>query len=234
MKIKGLIIALLLIAQTGCGALSGSTPEPLPPWCWGMANPPPESSPGSPPVSTGGIAASGTVVPAQEARIASKLGEIVLRVNVATGDRVEAGRYWSSCRAGEAGSRHRIASLELLTARQALEQLDQDWPDQQTAALQGLTDARQAVRDAERMLNGLNAPAEDLDIEAAWATVVLRRDDLEKPAKDYEPYENKPVDNLQRAALLNRLAEVRPFMMMPYGAITTWLGSPAVDLNAPG
>ena len=210
MKIKGLIIALLLIAQTGCGALSGSTPEPLPTVVLGDGNPPPESSPGSPPVSTGGMAASGTVVPAQEARIASKLGEIVLRVNVATGDRVEAGQVLVELSGREKlAAAIESASLELLTAQQALEQLDQDWPDQQTAALQELTDARQAVRDAERMLNGLNAPAEDLDIEAAWATVVLRRDDLEKARKDYEPYENKPVDNLQRAAFLNRLAEVQ-------------------------
>jgi len=209
MKLKGLIIALLFIAQTGCGALSGSTPAPLPTIVLEGGSASPEVLPRS---SGGGLAASGVIVPAQEARIASKLGEIVTRVNVARGDRVEAGQVLVELAGREKlAAGVEAANLELLSAQQTLDQLQKDLPDEQTAALQALTSARQEVRDAERVLHGLNTPAEDMDIEAAWATVVLRRDELEKARKDYEPYENKPEDNLVRAALLNQLAEVQSF-----------------------
>jgi multidrug resistance efflux pump len=72
-----------------------------------------------------------------------------------------------------------------------------------------LPEARDAVRDAERQLHSLNTPAEDIDIQSAWASVVLARDKLDEAREDYQPYENKPEDNVVRAAFLNKLAEVQ-------------------------
>jgi multidrug resistance efflux pump len=101
------------------------------------------------------------------------------------------------------------ARLEQLDAQHALDQLYKDLPDDQTAALQALTSARQALRDAERLVYSLNTPAEDIDIQSAWASVILAGDKLDAARKDYEPYENKPEDNVVRATYLNKLAEAQ-------------------------
>jgi multidrug resistance efflux pump len=98
------------------------------------------------------------------------------------------------------------ANLEQLSAQVALDQLNENLPDAQTEALQAVTAARDEVRDAERQLNSLNTPAEDIDVESAWATVVLAGDKLEKARKDFAPYENKSDENGIRAALFNKLA----------------------------
>jgi len=85
--------------------------------------------------------------------------------------------------------------------------LQDDLPDDQTRALQTLTEARKQVRDAERRLNGLTSQAQQLDIDAAQANMILARDRLDKAREDYEPYENRQEDNLFRAALLATLAQ---------------------------
>jgi multidrug resistance efflux pump len=65
------------------------------------------------------------------------------------------------------------------------------------------------LRDAERLVYSLNTPAEDIDIQSAWASVILAGDKLDAARKDYEPYENKPEDNVVRATYLNKLAEAQ-------------------------
>lgn len=101
------------------------------------------------------------------------------------------------------------ARLELLSAQQELDDLFENLPEAQTQALQAMTEARQAVRDAERRVNNLNSPAGQVDIDSAWASVVLAKDRLDQAREDYEPYAGKPEDNLTRAAYLNKLAEMQ-------------------------
>ena len=208
-------IPLILLMLTGCKALpngwslSAATPQPLPtivlddttPVAGGAA-----SSQGN----SAGVTASGMVVPAQEAEMAFSIGGNVETVNVAVGDRVEAGQLLVRLSGGEKlVAAVESANVELLSAQQALEALQKNLPDAQTEALQAVTSAREEVRDAERWLHSLNTPAEGIDIEAAWATVVLARDKLDKAREDYAPYENKSEDNVIRAALLNKLAEAQ-------------------------
>ncbi|MEJ2301620.1 MAG: HlyD family efflux transporter periplasmic adaptor subunit, partial [Anaerolineales bacterium] len=101
------------------------------------------------------------------------------------------------------------AELDVFTAQQALQKLSDDLQDDQTAALQALNDAREAVRAAERKIAGFGAPAEAIDIEVASSNVALARHALEQAQKDFKPFENKPEDNLKRAALLNKLSDAQ-------------------------
>jgi multidrug resistance efflux pump len=79
-----------------------------------------------------------------------------------------------------------------------------------SAALQEQTAADQALKslydDAQRSYNSLNSVAKQVDLDAAKAQVVLAREALDKAMEDFEPYENKPEDNLARAVYMGRLA----------------------------
>lgn len=125
------------------------------------------------------------------------------------------------------------AQLELLSAQQALndlidhtdlaraqalqvvedtEQALEDLLDpdlQQAIALEAIAMAQKAVEEAEKRVRNLKSTASQADIDAAAADVVLARDALEKAKEDFEPYEDKPEDNLTRANLQARLASAQ-------------------------
>lgn len=206
MKLREFALCLAILSLAGCNAFGRATPSPQPIIQLDGGTTPQAPSPGI----GGGVTASGYVVPARRARLAYPAGGIVERLNASVGERVEAGAVLASL-AGreELAAALESASLELLAARQALEQLYEDLPEEQNAALQALTAARQAVRDAERRLRSLNTPAEDVEIDAAWANVVLAREKLDRAREDFQPYEKKSEDNVTRAALLSRLAEAQ-------------------------
>jgi membrane fusion protein len=201
------LILLVSLALTACSALEKPSPEPLPTVVLGDNG----TSPQAPlPGNLGGVTASGTVVPAQEAHLAFALSEQVAAVNVSVGDKVTAGQVLASLAGAEQlQAALSAAELEVFTAQQALQKLNDDLPDDQTAALQALNDAREAVRAAERRIAGFSAPAEPIDIEVASSNVALARHALEQAQKDFRPYENKPEDNLKRAALLNKLSDAQ-------------------------
>ena len=122
------------------------------------------------------------------------------------------------------------AELELLHAKQALqdlidnadlaradaqravddaEQAREDLLDpelQQALALETIAMAEKAVDDAETRLRIVNSSASQADIDAAKATVVLAKDALDKAEKDFKPYEGKSEENLVRANLQSKLA----------------------------
>jgi multidrug efflux pump subunit AcrA (membrane-fusion protein) len=221
MKVRALgsvLISLVALTLAGCSVFSGATPEPLPTIVLGdesgTPHVPTSGNSSTPqvtiPGTSGGVTASGVVAPAQEAELAFTLAGEIETVDVTVGDRVEAGQVLVRLAGGEKlAAAIESARLELLSAEQALDQLYKDLPDDQAAALQALTDEREDLRDAERQLHSLNTPAEDIDGQSAWASVVLARDKLDEARQDYQPYENKPEDNVARAALLNKLAEAQ-------------------------
>jgi HlyD family secretion protein len=77
---------------------------------------------------------------------------------------------------------------------------------QQALALQAIADAEKALEIAERNLRILQTPASQADIDAAKAQVVLAQQALERAQDLFEPYENKPEDNIVRAQLLASLS----------------------------
>ena len=90
-------------------------------------------------------------------------------------------------------------------AEQALEDL-LDPELQQAMALEAIAMAEKAVDDAEKRARNVKSTASQADIDAAESTVVLAKDALDKAKEDFEPYEDKPEDNLVRANLQSKLA----------------------------
>lgn len=101
------------------------------------------------------------------------------------------------------------AQLELINARQALQTLHEDADLARAKALQNIADAQAQVRDAERRVNNLESAAKSTDIDQAKADVVILKKKLDDAKDDFEPYANKPEDNLTRATYLSKLAQVQ-------------------------
>jgi len=122
------------------------------------------------------------------------------------------------------------AQLELLGARQALQDLVDNADLARANALQALEDAEHALEDlldpdlqqaialeaialvqkavdsAETRARNLKSTADQADIDAAAADVILLKDALDKAEDDFKPYADKPEDNLTRANYQARLA----------------------------
>jgi len=186
----------------------------------------------------GVLQASGTVE-AVEVVIAPEFGGRIEEILVEEGDRVEAGEglarfndalllaqldqaeaalkqaqaNYDLIAAGLSFEKRQAAistaELELVNAQQALDNLYEDVDLARAAALQTIADARDAVRDAQRQVDNLLGTSKQTDIEQAEANVVLAKDKLDKAVEDYEPYENKPEDDLTRAALLSVKAQAQ-------------------------
>jgi HlyD family secretion protein len=212
MKFKALLydFALLLFAfiLAGCNAFTSSTPTPLPTVVLDTNGV--SSQTASSPASGAEVAASGMVSPGQEAQLALTLAGKVKTVDVAVGDEVQAGQVLVTLEGQESlQAAVSTAELEVLTAQQALQKLSDDLPEKQTAALQELNDARDALHSAQQKLNGFDVPSEPIDVQVARSNVALAKHALDQATKDFRPYENKPEDNLKRAALLNKLSDAQ-------------------------
>ena len=101
------------------------------------------------------------------------------------------------------------AESDLLAARQALDAIYENWPQQATLAQQALKDARDRQYNANRNLGYLTNSADQTDIDLAFTQRVLAEDALEKAQDDFEPFENKPETNLTRVVLQQRMAEAQ-------------------------
>ncbi len=97
------------------------------------------------------------------------------------------------------------AELELVSAQQALQALHDNASLTQAAAQQAIANAKKAVDNASDHVATLREGNSQSDIDSAWATVVLAKNQLDNARDDFKPYENKPEDNLTRAALLSKL-----------------------------
>jgi HlyD family secretion protein len=197
--LKHLVLAAMLVlfltACSGIGKAASGEPTPTPP----------------PPLKADiNVVSEGRVVPAGSVQLAFFTGGLVEEVLVEEGDMVRTSQV-----VARLGNRTAIesdiasAQNELLSAQQARQELFEGLPEQQTAALQAVKDAREGVRAAEQKLRGFEWSAAPLDIEVASANVALARRALEKAEEDFKPYRNKPEDDLRRAAFLNRLSEAQ-------------------------
>ena len=205
---KNITLALLItLFLTGCGAITGTTPTPLPTIALDNTS----SATSVLPQATGsGVAASGVIVPAKEANMAFASGGIVESIEVVIGAHVDAGQVIARLAGAEQlQASLSTAELEILVAQQNLEKLTTDLPEEQIAALQTLNDARKALRDAELKISGFGVPAEQIDVEVARSNVALAKRALDQALKDFQPYENKLESNLKRAALLSKLSDAQ-------------------------
>lgn len=188
-----------------------------------------------PPADNSALVASGTIEGAQVV-IAPELGGRVLEVLVSEGDLVQAGQplvrfddallraQLSQARAslqmavanydlaarGPSEEERKVAiasaELELLNARQALQDLREDAGLAEAQVLGSVAAIDRARDKAQQYLDNVYGAADPADIDAAWATLVIAQDKLEKAQKDFRPYEKKDPNNLTRAHLQAKLA----------------------------
>jgi multidrug resistance efflux pump len=131
-------------------------------------------------------------------------------VEVGVGDKVEAGQLLARLSGSEElQAALSTAELDVYTAQQALQKLDDDLPEQQATSLQTLNDAREALRKAQQKVAGLGFSSEPIDVQVARSNVALAERALEQARKDFRPYENKPENNFHRAALLSKLSDAQ-------------------------
>jgi multidrug resistance efflux pump len=156
------------------------------------------------------VVSEGRLVPYDDINLSFKTGGQVNEVLVEEGDTVSSGQVIARL-----GNLEQLevavanSELELLNAQQALDKLNENIELNAAVALQAITDAQDDVRDAERYLNNLNAGSRQTDIDSAKADLVFLKDLLDNAREKFKPYEDKPEDNLKRAALLSRLADAQ-------------------------
>jgi multidrug efflux pump subunit AcrA (membrane-fusion protein) len=189
------ILALSLIL-TACGANATPTPD---------SSALPDTGDFVPVAS-----ATGKVVPAQWATLSIRNGGIVNSLLVAENDEVNQGDLLLELSGTEQlAAGVTAARLELTGAQQALDSVTDNAGLAAAETLQSLEDARDAVRDAQQRVDNLTFGSKKVDIDQAFANLVLAEDRLDKAQEDYEPYANKPETNLERAAYLSRLSEAQ-------------------------
>ena len=192
------LLVLSMLFLSACSAINiGNTPEP-------------EVTEIPVIQSDFGVISEGRLVPNEFVNLSFKAGGQVHELLFEEGDTVSEGDIIARL-----GNREQLevavanAELELLNAQQALDAL-YDNADVSTAlALQAITDAQDARRDAERYLNNLNAGSRQTDIDSTKADLVFLKDQLDKAQDKYKPYENKSEDNLKRATYLSKLADAQ-------------------------
>jgi HlyD family secretion protein len=186
----------LAMALTACSALPGqATPTPQP-----------QTVEDFNPV----VSATGVVKPLQWARLSLNGSGVVVDLPIKEDEVVSAGQTLLQLQGKEQlEAAIAAAKFELASASHALDQLYED-PELNVAnANQSMVDAKLAIRDAERRVRNLETPSSEANIEQALATVILAKDKLDKAKEDFEPYENKPEDNVTRAGLLNKKAQAQ-------------------------
>ncbi len=113
------------------------------------------------------------------------------------------------------------AEMEVLNAQQALDDLYNKADLMAARVLQEIALAENAIDNLEQRWDNLETPADQADIDAAQAAVVLARDQLDRAKEDYAPYENKPEDNLIRAAQLSKMSAAQNY----YDSVVTRLNN---------
>ena len=104
-----------------------------------------------------------------------------------------------------------LAALALTQAEALEKELENlTNPDfQQAVALKAIADAKKAIETTNRRFLSVSSSADQTDIAAAEAQVILAKDALDDAKDDFEPYEDKPEDNLQRATYQAKLANAQ-------------------------
>jgi multidrug efflux pump subunit AcrA (membrane-fusion protein) len=151
------------------------------------------------------ISATGEVVPVRWALLGAPTSGIVAELLVGRGDLVQAGEPLA--RLGDRQAAEAVlaaARLELVTAQQALQDLQADAEVQATQAQLELANARDALEDAEykwRVQQQGNRASPEA-VRAAEARLLLAEERLDEAKGDYDEFSGRPSDDPGRAAAL--------------------------------
>lgn len=155
MKLKALLVALLAPALAACGAVSIGAPTPLPT----IALPGGSTPTAAAQQSLGSATASGVVAPGQSARLVFVQAGKVDKVAVQVGDTVQAGQVLASLAGGDTlAAAAAAADLEVLSAQQAIKDLQSSTATNAAAAQLAVAQAQDALDKAQRRLKSITSP----------------------------------------------------------------------------
>ncbi|HEX7976344.1 MAG TPA: efflux RND transporter periplasmic adaptor subunit [Anaerolineales bacterium] len=154
---------------------------------------------------TATVGATGIVHANQSATLAWQTTGTVEQVNVKVGDLVTATQVLAALEQTSLAQNIILAQADLIAAQRALDDL-YDTNLSLAQAQQALANAQKAVDDSQSKVDNLGAPAPSPDVSSAQANMVLAKNQLDKAQKAFEPYDNKPENDLIRAMLQNKLA----------------------------
>ncbi len=159
---------------------------------------------------TATIGATGSVRANQTATLNWQTTGTVEQVLVEVGDVVSKGQELANLEQTSLPQSIILARADLVNAQKALDDLYKPPTELAIAqAQQAIADAQKAVDQAQKRLDSLTTSARQVDIDDAKATVVLAHDKLKKAQEKFEPYANKPEDNLRRAYFQSLLAQAQ-------------------------
>ena len=182
---------------------------------------------------TATIGATGVVRANQTAILTWQTTGLVENVRVSAGDLVAEDEVLAILKETSLPQNIILAGVELYNAQTALNDLLEPASALSlTQAEQAIARAQENLRDAERRLNNLQSASPQTDIDQARANLVLAENNLERARQDYEPYANKPEDNLIRATLQSKLSQVQKDYDAAASLLNNLLGtSNPIDLS---
>jgi HlyD family secretion protein len=182
---------------------------------------------------TATIGATGVVRANQTAMLTWQTTGLVESVGVSAGERVEQDEILAELKETSLPQNIILAGVELYNARNDLaDLLEPPTALSLTQAEQAIATAQENLRDAEQRLNNLQSASPQADIDQARANLVLAANNLEQARQDYEPYADKPEDNLIRATLLSRLSQAQKEYDAAASLLNNLLGSSnPIDLS---
>jgi len=203
------VVMLSAVLLGGCGTSIGQAPTPIPTIVLDSAAPSAPSSTGT--VRTAAVTASGAVMPAREALIASPLGGSLIEISVIRGEKVAQGQVLARLAGSEAlAAAVSMAEYEVLAAQTALDDLRRDAPMKLAEAQLRLAKARDSHDEAEKRRGWKEyRVGSNTQVDLARSDLILAKDNLEKAEDAYSWVSDRDEDNLEKAGALSALSAAR-------------------------
>lgn len=203
---------LLFVVLEGCSVLS-PTLEVLPTVVLATGSPAqPESTPAVISQTSGGnVTASGVVIPSQLAELSFPTGGSVLNITVHNGEAVSTGQILIQLAGQEKlVAAAKAANLELLAARKALQDLNDNAEQARAAAQLRLAQALDQVDQADKRRGWKEFRVGNPNqIDVARANYIIAEDHLKRTEEVFSNLADSPENSLNRAEALSALATAR-------------------------
>ncbi len=153
----------------------------------------------TPVISNTGLTVEGRLEPTDSVWLSFQSSGQVTEIQVGEGQSVKEGDILAVLGNQEAAqSELKAAELELLTAQQALDDLNQNARVAETQAHQVFVEAALAADNAHQILADMDSQSYRDEIDDAWTKVQDAEDDLNDAQETFDKYENLDEDNINR------------------------------------
>ncbi len=155
------------------------------------------------------VSATGVVLPAKRSTLSVSMPGIISDIFVEKGDKVQEGQVLVRLKGkGEIQAAITQAKMELISADQALNKLNEDHDVALAASMEAYARANNAVKEAQYQLDNFTIPVNQQNMTAIEAVKVMK-ERLDKATKDFQPYRNESELNETRKDLKEKLDEAQ-------------------------